>query len=145
MQGTLFVAGLSECGSEFHLGTLLSLSKKAEYHPVWPQSKRYLHVCKANWQQSLAKTLNDNDFELIIIVNLLFGKKLTQHKRLAETLHTTVAVKGNAFDLLFNRNAALLPYANAVRRLISRSLKPSKTSCSTCESLVEEELCFTVS
>lgn len=95
-QGTLFVAGLSECGSEFHLGTLLSLPKHADHHPVWPESKRYIHICKEKWQQSLAKILADNDFELIIIVNLLRGKKLTQHKGLADALRTTVTVKGTA-------------------------------------------------
>ena len=50
VRGALFIAGLSECGAEFHLGTLLSVSER-DGHEVaqrpnsrWPKSKRHLHI-----------------------------------------------------------------------------------------------------
>lgn len=45
----------------------------------------------------LAKVLDDNNFDLIVVVNLLYGKKLTKHKRLADSLRNVVTVKGTFF------------------------------------------------
>lgn len=93
LQGTLFIAGLSDCGSEFHLGTLLSVSDPEDQESGRPSSKRYLFVCKPQKADKLAKLLNDNNFELVVIVNLVHGKQMTQHKRLASSLHNAVTVE----------------------------------------------------
>ena len=47
----------------------------------------------------LAKVLDDNNFDLIVVVNLLYGKKLTKHKRLADSLRNVVTAKGTFFAM----------------------------------------------
>lgn len=96
VQGTLFIAGLSECGVEFHLSTLLSVADQLAHYPAWPDTKRYLHIHEntAKSLQALATVLNDNKFELVVIVNLLFGKTLTKHKSLARSLQKVVTEQG---------------------------------------------------
>ena len=100
------MAGLSECGVEFHLGTLLTLSNDP-CQPVWPDTQRYLFAFqdgrtdnKDGRLNDLAKVIQRNAFQMVVIVNLVFGKNFVKHKRLANSLKNAVDVRGTAAQLL---------------------------------------------
>ena len=100
------MAGLSDCGVEFHLGTLLTLSKNP-CQPVWPDTQRFLfafrHGRKNNKDgrlDDLAKVIQRNAFQMVVIVNLVLGQNFARHKRLANSLKNAVDVRGQAAQLI---------------------------------------------
>ena len=96
VQGTLFVAGMSDCGAEFHLGSLVSLSARTDHDNFWPDSKRsrFKYGYRERTANTLASLLNNNDFQLVVLVNLVHPKQMTKHKRLADSLHNAVTAEG---------------------------------------------------
>ena len=48
----------------------------------------------------LAKVIQRNAFQMVVIVNLVFGQNFARHKRLANSLKNAVDVRGKAAQLL---------------------------------------------
>ncbi len=81
---------------EFQLGALVTLSNDPQ-QPVWPDSQQYLFAFngmlndnKDGRLDDLAKVVQRNSFEMVVIVALVFGQQLTQHRQLAKALKATV-------------------------------------------------------
>ena len=99
VQGTLFVAGLSERKTLFHLGGLVTLNNKP-HQQVWPDAQNYLFVFRHGRTYNtdgrlddLIRVLECNRFQLVVIVALVLGRRLPQHDRFAHSLKAAVHEK----------------------------------------------------